>query len=100
MLTVHIYNANRFLFYYFFSRRVLCVDAIIDSGDSNSDWRLDFDEYKALMDSSFQPKEKCSRLELFMFNHAIIIFVCFIVCSLEGKKYEDGSQTKVDCNDW
>ena len=24
----------------------------------------------------------------------------FIVCSLEGKKYEDGSQTKVDCNDW
>jgi hypothetical protein len=37
----------------------LCVDAIIDAGDSNSDWRLDFDEYKALMDSSFQPKEKC-----------------------------------------
>lgn len=59
--------------------KVLCVDAIIDSGDSNSDWRLDFDEYKALMDSSFQPKEK--------------------LCSLEGKKYEDGSQTKVDCND-
>jgi len=59
--------------------KVLCVDAIIDAGDSNSDWRLDFDEYKALMDSSFQPKEK--------------------LCSLEGKKYEDGSQTKVDCND-
>lgn len=34
------------------------MDAIIDSGDKNSDWRLDFDEYKDLMDSSFQPKEK------------------------------------------
>jgi hypothetical protein len=45
---------------FFLLHRVLCVDAIIDSGDSNSDWRLDFDEYKALMDSSFQPKEKCS----------------------------------------
>lgn len=38
--------------------RVLCVDAIIDSADTNSDWRLDFEEYKTLMDSSFQPKEK------------------------------------------
>jgi hypothetical protein len=37
---------------------VLCVDAIIDSADTNSDWRLDFEEYKTLMDSSFQPKEK------------------------------------------
>ncbi|XP_032787033.1 follistatin-related protein 1 [Daphnia magna] len=59
--------------------KVLCVDAIIDSADTNSDWRMDFEEYKTLMDSSFQPKEK--------------------LCSLEGKKYEDGSQTKVDCND-
>lgn len=37
---------------------MLCVDAIIDSADTNSDWRLDFEEYKTLMDSSFQPKEK------------------------------------------
>lgn len=59
--------------------KVLCVDAIIDAGDTNSDWRLDFEEYRNLMDTSFQPKEK--------------------LCSLDGKKYEDGSQTKVDCND-
>ena len=42
--------------------RVLCVDAIIDSADTNSDWRLDFEEYKTLMDHSFQPKEKCNQL--------------------------------------
>jgi len=59
--------------------KILCVDAIVDAGDANSDWRLDFEEYKALLDSSFEPKEK--------------------LCSLEGKKYEDGSQTKVDCNE-
>ena len=40
--------------------RVLCVDAIVDAGDKNSDWRLDLAEYKALMDSTFQPKEKCA----------------------------------------
>lgn len=34
------------------------MDAIIDSADTNSDWRMDFEEYKTLMDSSFQPKEK------------------------------------------
>lgn len=59
--------------------KVLCVDAIVDAGDKNSDWRLDLAEYKALMDSTFQPKEK--------------------LCSLEGKQFEDGSQTKVDCNE-
>lgn len=29
-----------------------------------------------------------------------MILAADTVCSLEGKKYEDGSQTKVDCNDW
>lgn len=59
--------------------KALCVDAMVDSADSSSDWRLDFEEFKKLADSDFQPKEK--------------------MCSLENKKYEDGSQTKVDCND-
>jgi len=59
--------------------KVLCVDAIVDAGDVNSDWRLDFEEYKALLDSNFEPKKK--------------------LCSLEGKRFEDGSQTKVDCNE-
>ena len=57
-------ECNLLIFHFILSliNRVLCVDAIIDAGDSNSDWRLDFDEYKALMDSSFQPKEKCNKL--------------------------------------
>ena len=41
-------------------RRVLCVDAIVDAGDANSDWRLDLEEFKVLMDADFQPKEKCN----------------------------------------
>ena len=32
-------------------------------------------------------------------NRLVTISV-IAVCSLENKKYEDGSQTKVDCNDW
>lgn len=59
--------------------KALCVDAIVDAGDTNSDWRLDFHEFQKLAEPNFQAKEK--------------------LCSLEGKKYEDGSQTKVDCND-
>ncbi|XP_065560412.1 follistatin-related protein 1-like isoform X2 [Artemia franciscana] len=59
--------------------KALCVDAIVDAGDTNSDWRLDFEEFKTLVDPDFIPKNK--------------------MCSLEGKQYEDGAETDVDCND-
>lgn len=55
---------------------MLCVDAIIDSADTNSDWRLDFEEYKTLMDSSFQPKEKC---KLFVNHQDIVIIIDFCI---------------------
>jgi len=55
------------------------VDAIIDSADINSDWRLDFEEYKTLMDSSFQPKEK---RELFSTRLKIGFFLSLLSISI------------------
>ncbi|XP_067129323.1 follistatin-related protein 1-like isoform X2 [Centruroides vittatus] len=56
----------------------LCVDAIIEAADQDSDWLLSFEEFRTSMDPLFKPKKK--------------------LCSLEGKKYEDGAETSVDCN--
>lgn len=56
----------------------LCIDAIIEAADQDSDWLLSFKEFKTCMDPLFKPQKK--------------------LCSLEGKKYEDGSETSVDCN--
>lgn len=38
--------------------KALCVDAIVDAGDTNSDWRLDFHEFQKLAEPNFQAKEK------------------------------------------
>ena len=67
MDTDHVLISNSY------SIRILCVDAIVDAGDANSDWRLDFEEYKALLDSSFEPKEKRKTSEDFF-----LTFLCLV----------------------
>ena len=51
-----------FLFIYLFTSiiiyRELCVDAIVDDGDRNKDWKLDFEEFTRVMNPSYQPNEK------------------------------------------
>ena len=42
--------------------RQLCVDALVEEGDVNSDWRLDIKEFSRLFDSSYLPSDKSKRL--------------------------------------
>jgi len=58
--------------------RQLCLDALVEEGDRNFDWRLSFPEYRALLSPSFKPSAK--------------------LCSLDKKMFEDGAETRVDCN--
>jgi len=58
--------------------RQLCLDALVEEGDKNFDWRLSYQEYKALLSESFTPSAK--------------------LCSLNGRMYEDGAETVVECN--
>ena len=36
----------------------LCLDALVEEGDENSDWRLSFGEFKRLLSESFVPSVK------------------------------------------
>ncbi|XP_063884862.1 follistatin-related protein 1-like [Scylla paramamosain] len=56
--------------------RALCVDAIVDMGDTSRDWRLDFEEFTTIFTPGYRPPQKR--------------------CSLEGKKYVDGEDVQVD----
>lgn len=56
--------------------RALCVDAIVDMGDSSRDWRLDFEEFTTIFTPGYRPPQK--------------------QCSLDGKKYLDGEDVQVD----
>ena len=40
------------------SCRQLCLDALVEEGDENFDWRLSFGEFKRLLSQSFQPSVK------------------------------------------
>ncbi|KAK3866501.1 hypothetical protein Pcinc_027969, partial [Petrolisthes cinctipes] len=53
----------------------LCVDSLVDLGDNNKDWRLDFEEFTAVLAKDYQPPQK--------------------MCSLEGQKYQDGQDVTV-----
>jgi len=58
--------------------RGLCIDALIDATDSNSDWGLDLTEFSNALDPNFLlPRKRCA---------------------LEERQFEDGAETKVDCN--
>jgi len=58
--------------------RQLCLDALVEEGDINHDWRLDFQEFKNIFSSFYKPSSK--------------------VCSLDGKNFPDEAETVVDCN--
>jgi len=58
--------------------RQLCLDALVEEGDRNFDWRLSFEEYKDLLSESFIPTAK--------------------QCNLNGKMHKDGAETRVECN--
>ena len=38
--------------------RQLCLDALVEEGDKNFDWRLSFQEFKDLLSDSFRPSSK------------------------------------------
>lgn len=58
--------------------RQMCLDALVEEGDRNFDWRLSYSEYKALLSHSYIPSSK--------------------VCNLDGQMFEDGKETSVECN--
>lgn len=58
--------------------RQLCLDALVEEGDKNFDWRLSFGEYKQILAESYTPSAK--------------------LCRLNGRMYEDGAETSVECN--
>ena len=49
--------------------RQLCLDALVEEGDRNFDWRLSFEEYKLLLSDSYKPSRKRK------FYHNIVHFV-------------------------
>ncbi|CDQ93351.1 unnamed protein product [Oncorhynchus mykiss] len=59
-------------------RSVLCVDALIEMSDENTDWKLSFDEFLNCLKPGFNPPEK--------------------KCALEDETYKDGAETQVECN--
>jgi len=59
-------------------KRQLCVDALVEEGDVNSDWRLNVEEFSRLFDSSYLPSDKS--------------------CNLNGLDYHDGRTTSLECN--
>lgn len=58
--------------------RKLCIEALIEEGDRNQDWRLSKNEFSTLMDQNYEASYK--------------------YCIRDHKFYEDGTRTKVDCN--
>jgi len=58
--------------------RQLCLDALVEEGDNNYDWRLSFQEFKRILEEKFVPSAK--------------------LCTLDGILYEDGAETRVHCN--
>jgi len=58
--------------------RKLCIEALIEEGDRNQDWRLTQNEFSTLMNQDYEPSYK--------------------YCVRDHKFYEDGTRTKVDCN--
>lgn len=59
-------------------KRQLCVDALVEEGDVNSDWRLDLQEFQQLFDSTYVPSDKR--------------------CNLNGIDFHDGRITSLECN--
>ena len=50
--------------------RQLCVDALVEEGDKNSDWRLDLQEFQQLFHSTYVPSDK-SKKELILLEDVV-----------------------------
>jgi hypothetical protein len=46
-----------------FSRK-LCIEALVEEGDQNQDWRLTSKEFFRLMEENYQPSNKCKCFRL------------------------------------
>ena len=53
-----------FFLYWMHYFRQLCLDALVEEGDRNFDWRLSFDEFKDLLSDTFVPSTKGNWLKL------------------------------------
>merc|ERR1719350_142841 len=58
--------------------RQLCLDALVEEGDTDFDWRLSPAEYQRLLQPSYVPTNK--------------------ECSLSGRSYRDGAAAQLECN--
>jgi len=58
--------------------RKLCIEALVEEGDRDQDWRLTSQEFSTLMNPDYQPSRK--------------------YCKRESRRFEDGTRIKVDCN--
>jgi len=58
--------------------RQLCLDALVEEGDVDFDWRLSFPEFSHLLAADYLPSRA--------------------ICRLGGKSFDDGAETRVECN--
>ena len=69
-----------FLFWMHYFRQ-LCLDALVEEGDKNFDWRLSFDEFKDLLSDTFVPSTKGNWLKLKLYcisslpSHLLTLFI-------------------------
>jgi len=58
--------------------RQLCIGRLIEEGDNDGDDKLDFEEFRVLMDQDYTPSSQ--------------------VCDFDGIKFADGAERVIDCN--
>lgn len=58
--------------------RQVCLDALVEEGDKDLDWRLSLEEYSSLLGEGYSPSHR--------------------ECSLNERKYSDGQATQLECN--
>merc|ERR1711936_973280 len=58
--------------------RQLCLDALVEEGDVDFDWRLSFLEFSHLLAADYLPSRA--------------------ICRLGGKSFDDGAETRVECD--
>jgi len=58
--------------------RQLCLEELIQEGDNDNDDKLDFEEFRVIMQDEYQPSSQ--------------------VCDFNGIKFSDGAERAVECN--
>ena len=70
--------------------RQLCLDALVEEGDRNFDWRLSFDEFKDLLSDTFVPSTKGNWLKLKLYvlkllSNFLTLFILYFSTSPNRK---------------